>query len=123
MLLIHVAAHTFLSLLDYRDEYGCTARAHPAPVSLTLNKSEGDTVLREPALTVFGEEVDDCVGLTVAVEISELRAAVYRHVVDAETPLAAAAGVQHGALRGNKRDMHFFYKGAGLVSAVSYYLV
>lgn len=54
-------------------------------------------------LTIFGEEVDDCVSLAVAVEVSQLRAAVERHVVYAESALAAAAGVQHGALRGNKK--------------------
>lgn len=53
-------------------------------------------------LTVFGEVVDDCVCLTVAVQVSQLRAAVHGHVVDAETSLAAAAGVQHGTLRGNR---------------------
>ncbi len=60
-------------------------------------------------LTIFGEEVDDCVGLAVAVEVCQLRAAVHRHVVDAETPLAAAAGVQHGAQQGNTQDRSFSY--------------
>lgn len=64
-------------------------------------------LLRALVLTVFGEEVDDCVGLTVAVEVSQLRAAVDRHVVDAETPLAAAAGVQHGTLQGTKQRCAF----------------
>lgn len=58
-------------------------------------------LLCEKVITIFGEEVDDRVGLTVAVEVSKLRAAVDCHVVDAETPLAAAAGVQHGTLQGN----------------------
>ncbi len=55
-------------------------------------------------LTIFGEEVDDCVGLTVAVEVSQLRAAVDRHVVDAEAPLSAAAGVEHSTLQENNQD-------------------
>lgn len=61
-------------------------------------------------LTVFREEVDDCVSFAVAVQVSQLRTAVHRHVVDAETPLAAAAGVQHGALRGDKGDVCVSYK-------------
>lgn len=65
-----------------------------------MNNNEEDFLLCVLVLTIFGEEVDDRVGLAVAVEVSQLRAAVDRHVVDAETPLAAAAGVQHGALRG-----------------------
>ncbi len=71
---------------------------------MTLNNNEDDILPCELLLTIFGEEVDDCVGLTVAVEVSQLRAAVDRHVVDTKTPLAAAAGVQHGALQGHKQD-------------------
>lgn len=61
-------------------------------------------------LTIFGEEVDDCVGLTVAVEVSQLRTAVNRHVVDAEAPFAAAAGVQHRTLQENKWQIFIVYK-------------
>lgn len=65
-----------------------------------LSSSHSSTAQQK--LTVFGEVVDDCVCLTVAVQVSQLRAAVHGHIVDAETPLAAAAGVQHGTLRGNR---------------------
>lgn len=47
---------------------------------------------------MFGQVVDDGVRLTVAVEVSQLGAAAHRHVVDAQAPLAAAAGVEDGAL-------------------------
>ena len=56
------------------------------------------TGLQEKPLTVFGEEVDDGVCLTVAVQVGQLGAAVDGHVVDAQAPLAAAAGVQHRTL-------------------------
>lgn len=55
---------------------------------------------------MFGEVVDDGVGLAVAIEISQLGAAVHRQVVDAQTPLAAAAGVQDGALMERRRHSH-----------------
>lgn len=47
---------------------------------------------------MLGQVVDDGVRLTVAVEVGQLGAAVHRHVVDAQAPLAAAAGVEDGAL-------------------------
>ena len=53
-------------------------------------------------LTIFGEVVDDCVSLTVAVKVSQLRAAVNSHIVDTKAPLTAAAGVQDRALQGHK---------------------
>lgn len=56
-------------------------------------------VLKAKKCTVFGQKVDDCVRLTVAVEVSQLRAAVHSHVVDPEAPLTAAARVQHGTLQ------------------------
>lgn len=52
-------------------------------------------------LTIFREEVDDGVCLTIAIEVSQLRAAVDGHVVNSQTPLAAAAGVQHRTLQGH----------------------
>ena len=53
------------------------------------------------SLTVFGEEVDDGVRLTVAVEVGQLGAAVDGHVVDTQASLADAAGVQHRTLDRN----------------------
>lgn len=86
MLFIQFSTHTSL------ENTGGREREH-------LRSSHSSTAQK---LTVFGEVVDDCVCLTVAVQVSQLRAAVHGHVVDAETSLAAAAGVQHGTLRGNR---------------------
>jgi len=79
----------------------------PPPPTVWPHNRKEDIPLRELVLTVFGEEVDDRVRLTVAVEVSQLGAAVDRHVVDAEPPLAAAAGVQHGALQGKQTGRAF----------------
>lgn len=49
-------------------------------------------------LTIFGEEVDDGVCLAVPVQICQLRAAVYCHVMDEKASLAAAACVQNRTL-------------------------
>lgn len=49
---------------------------------------------------MFGQVVDDGVRLAVAVEVGQLGAAAHRHVVDAQAPLPAAAGVEDGALVG-----------------------
>lgn len=54
------------------------------------------------SLTIFGEEVDDCVGLTVPVQICQLRAAVHCHVMDPKPSLTIAGGVQNSTLKGEQ---------------------
>lgn len=69
---------------------------------ITVLRPHTEEERHSAGLTIFGEEVDDCVSLAVAVEVSQLGAAIDCHIVYAETPLAAAAGVQHRALWGNE---------------------
>lgn len=45
------------------------------------------------SLTIFDEEVDDGVSLTVPVQVCQLRAAVHCHVMDPKPSLTVAAGV------------------------------
>lgn len=52
------------------------------------------------SLTIFGEEVDDCVSLTVPVQVCQLRAAVHCHVMDPKPSLTIAGGVQNSTLKG-----------------------
>lgn len=47
----------------------------------------------------LGHVVDEHVSLTVSVQISQLDAAVEGHVVDAESSLPCAAGVEQGTLQ------------------------
>lgn len=54
--------------------------------------------MRVVLLTIFGEEVDDGVCLAVPVQVCQLRAAVYCHVMDAKSSLAVAACVQNRTL-------------------------
>lgn len=79
----------------------CNSQSRDAGVSRSSEDPElspWKPAARRATLTVFGEVVDDGVRLAVAIEVSQLGAAVHRHVVYAQTPLAAAAGVQDGAL-------------------------
>lgn len=52
------------------------------------------------SLTIFGEEVDDCVSLTVPVQVCQLRAAVHCHVMNPKPSLTIARGVQNSTLKG-----------------------
>lgn len=55
------------------------------------------------SLTIFDEEVDDGVSLTVPVQVCQLRAAVHCHVMDPKPSLTVAAGVQNSTLKGARK--------------------
>lgn len=56
------------------------------------------------SLTIFDEEVDDGVSLTVPVQVCQLRAAVHCHVMDPKPSLPVAAGVQNSTLKGEQEN-------------------
>lgn len=57
-------------------------------------------------LTKLGHVVDECVSLTVSIQISQLGAAVQGQVVDAEPSLPCTAGVEQGTLgEGRKEEL------------------
>lgn len=55
-------------------------------------------------LTIFGEEVNDGVSLTVPVQVCQLRAAVHCHVMDLKSSLTTAAGVQNSTLKEEREN-------------------
>lgn len=58
------------------------------------------------ALTKLGHVVDECVSLTVSIQISQLGAAVEGQVVDAEPSLPCTAGVEQGTLGEGRQGVH-----------------
>jgi hypothetical protein len=58
------------------------------------------------ALTKLGHVVDECVSLTISIQISQLGTAVQGQVVDAEPTLPCTAGIQQGTL-GERRENSF----------------
>lgn len=56
------------------------------------------------SLTIFDEEVDDGVSLTVPVQVCQLRTAVHCHVMDPKPSLTVAAGVQNSTLKGEQEE-------------------
>ncbi len=63
------------------------------------------------SLTIFGEEVDDGVSLTVPVQVCQLRAAVHCHVMDLKSSLTTAAGVQNLHTERREREREYRQKG------------